>query len=93
MIIVTVKLKTKSEYTTQYYDEFKRVSEEVKAEEGCLEYELYKKEEKSSDFLLFERWKTKGMLEAHLQTSHMTDFIAKTEGWFESKDIKVYDVV
>ena len=92
MIIVTVKSITKSEYTVQYYNEFKSVSEEVKAEDGCLEYELYQKNEKSNEFFLFERWETREKLNAHLKTKHMTEFIANTENWFESKDIKIYEV-
>ena len=92
MVIVTVKSKTKPEFLDQYQNEFKKVSGEVRAEEGCLEYELYQKDIENSEFFLFERWETREMLDAHLKSTHMTDFIAKTEDWFEAKEIKIYEV-
>ena len=92
MIIVTVKSKTKPEFANQYINEFKKVAIEVRAEKGCLEYELYQCGVDQSEFFLFERWESKNALDAHLQTNHMVDFLAKTGEWFDSKDIKVYEV-
>lgn len=91
MIIVTVKSKTKPEYTNKYLKEFKSISLEVRAENGCLEYELYQCGADSSEFFLFERWESKDALDAHLKTRHMTEFISKTQTWFESKNIKIYE--
>lgn len=91
MIIVTVKSKTKPEFSEQYLSEFKKVSVEVMAEKGSIEYELYQKDTQSSEFFLFERWESKDALDAHLKTKHMTEFIAKTEAWFDSKEIKIYE--
>ena len=92
MIIVTVRSKIKPEYTNQYLNEFKKVSIDVRDERGCLEYELYQKNIENSEFFLFERWETREMLDAHLKSTHMNDFIAKTEDWFEAKEIKIYEV-
>jgi len=92
MIIVTVKSKTKPEYSNEYLKEFKRISLEVRAENGCLEYELYQCGADKSEFFLFERWESKEALDAHLKTRHMVEFISKTQEWFKSKDIKIYDV-
>lgn len=92
MIIVTVRSKTKPEFTDQYLNEFKKVAPVVRNEDGCLEYELYQKEHRSSEFFLFERWESKNKLDAHLKTNHMLEFIAKTQDWFESKEIKIYEI-
>ena len=93
MIIVTVKSKTKSEYTDQYLAEFNNVAKDVRKENGCLEYELYQCSANITVFFLFERWESKKALELHLKTNHMLEFIEKTKEWFESKDIKVYEVM
>jgi len=92
MVIVTVHSKTKSEYTGQYVKEFDKVAVEVRAENGCLEYELYQCADEISGFFLFERWESREALDAHLKTKHMVDFLAKTAEWFESKEIKVYSI-
>ncbi|HAF28251.1 MAG TPA: antibiotic biosynthesis monooxygenase [Bacteroidales bacterium] len=93
MIIVTVKSKTKPENTNEYLKEFKNISPEVRAENGCLEYELYPCRADNSEFFLFERWESKEALDAHLKTGHMIEFISKTQDWFESKDIKIYEAL
>lgn len=92
MVIVTVHSKTKPEHTGQYLDEFKKVAIEVRAEKGCLEYELYHCADDRAGFFLFERWESREALDAHLKTTHMIGFLAKTADWFESKDIKVYTI-
>ncbi len=93
MVIVTVKSKTKPEYTEQYLKEFNKTAEEVRKEEGCLEYELYQCGADKTEFFLFERWESKNHVDVHLKTKHMLMFIEKTENWFESKDVQVYEAV
>lgn len=92
MIIVTVKSKTKPEYSDQYLTEFNKTSIEVRQENGCLEYELYQCSANSSEFFLFERWESKNHVDVHLKTKHMIEFLAKTENWFESKEVKIYEI-
>lgn len=92
MIIVTVKSKIKPDYKDLYIKEYKTVAPIVKAEEGCLEYELYHKDPIRFEFFLFERWESREKLDAHLKTKHMVVFIEKTSDWFNSKEIKIYEV-
>lgn len=92
MIIVTVKSKTKPEFKDKYVQEFNLTAKEVRLENGCLEYELYRKDSDSVEFFLFERWESKEHVEVHLKTKHMLEFISKTENWFESKEIKIYEI-
>ncbi len=63
MIIVTVKSKTKLEYIEQYFNVFQEIAKEVRAENGCLEYELYQCGADNTEFFLFERWESKEKLE------------------------------
>jgi quinol monooxygenase YgiN len=92
MVIVTVKSKTKSEYSEQYLKEFNEIAKEVRKENGCLEYELYQCGADKSEFFLFERWESKNHVEIHLKTKHMIEFLGRTENWFESKDVKIYEL-
>lgn len=91
MVIVTVKSKTKPEYTEQYLKELNIIARLVREENGCLEYELYQCGADQTEFFLFERWESKKHVETHLKTKHMLEFLAKTENWFESKDVQIYE--
>ena len=93
MIIVTVKSKTKPEYTDHFFDEFQKIANIVREEKGCLEYELYQCGADNSEFFLFERWESKKYVEVHLKTNHMKEYLAKTESWFESKEVKIYEII
>ena len=91
MIIVTVKYKTKPEFTNKYLNVFNENAAIVRMEKGCLEYELYQCGADRSEFFLFERWESRDQVDVHLQTKHMIEFFAKTENWFESKDVQIYE--
>lgn len=92
MIIVTVKSKLLDKHKEDYMKEFKHIANEVRNENGCLEYELYENNPDNAEFFLFERWESKNHVEVHLKTNHMIQFIAKTERWFESKEVNIYEV-
>ncbi|MCT4588756.1 MAG: antibiotic biosynthesis monooxygenase [Carboxylicivirga sp.] len=93
MIIVTVKASPKSEHKQDFLNSFNAVSETVYQEDGCLEYEIYQKDEVSSDVFLFERWESQAALDAHLATPHMKEFFEKVSPWFEvENDMQTYEV-
>jgi quinol monooxygenase YgiN len=93
MVIVTVKSTAKPKYAEAYQKEFYETAKKVRSEVGCLEYELYQKDPHTNVFFLFERWESKKHVEIHLKTQHMLDFLDKTQDWFESKDVKIYEVL
>jgi quinol monooxygenase YgiN len=93
MIVVTVKASPKGEYKQDFLDAFNKVSPLVYKEEGCLEYEIYQKDDGGNNLFLFERWESKQALDAHLKTKHMQEFFAKTGLWFETEnDMQIYEV-
>lgn len=93
MVIVTVKSNPKPEFKNEFLNEFNNVAQEVRKEEGCIEYEIYQKNPKGTDLFVFERWESREHLDAHLKTNHMTKFFEKTSDWFqEEKELKIYEV-
>lgn len=93
MIIVTVKASPKSEHKQDFLEVFNEVSKIVYQEEGCIEYEIYQKDENSNKLFLFERWESQAALDAHLKTKHMQEFFSKTGSWFDTEnDMQIYEV-
>jgi quinol monooxygenase YgiN len=93
MIIVTVKSNPKVEFKNEFLLEFNKVAQEVRKEKGCIEYEIYQKDQESSNLFVFEKWESRVSLDAHLKTEHMLNFFDKTGEWFASeKELKIYEV-
>lgn len=93
MIIVTVKSNPKPEYKDEFLKAFSEVSKEVHKEEGCIEYQIYQKDNANTDLFVFERWESRAHLDAHLKTVHMAKFFEKTGDWFaDEKELNIYEI-
>jgi quinol monooxygenase YgiN len=93
MIITTVKLFPRKEHKQNFLNAFQEVSAIVYKEEGCIEYEIYPKDDVASDLFIFERWESQLALDRHLKTKHMSDFFAKTATWFEKEnEMQTYQI-
>ncbi|HBB34740.1 MAG TPA: antibiotic biosynthesis monooxygenase [Cyanobacteria bacterium UBA8803] len=68
--------------------------EPTRAEEGCIEYELFQNQADPTDFTFVEEWATGALLDAHLASTHIQAAIAQLEGLLAAApDIRRYDKV
>lgn len=49
----------------------------TRSEEGCINYDLHQGTEDPSEFMLYENWRSKADLDAHLQLPHITTLLEK----------------
>ncbi|TKG93976.1 antibiotic biosynthesis monooxygenase [Puteibacter caeruleilacunae] len=93
MIIVTVKSAPIEGRKEDFLKEFNAITETVRQENGCIEYEIYQKDEQSNILFIFEKWESQEALDAHLATPHMKAFFEKVTPWFDNEnDMSVYEV-
>ena len=52
----------------------------TRAEEGCSNYDLDQDNENPAHFLFYENWKTRELWLAHMDSPHLPDYSAATEG-------------
>ncbi|WP_314245835.1 putative quinol monooxygenase [Streptomyces kutzneri] len=52
---------------------FERLAPVVRAEAGCLQYDLHQVSGEPDRFVLIERWSSQAALEAHDATPHMAE--------------------
>ncbi len=52
---------------------FERLAPLVRAEEGCLQYDMHQVSDDPDRFVLIERWASEGALAAHDATPHMIE--------------------
>lgn len=60
--------------------------EKSRAEEGCLQYDLYQESSDTNTFHLIERWENEQTLAAHKLTPHFDIFKEKLPDVVESKE-------
>ena len=44
---------------------------------GCLNYDLHQSPENPANFMFYENWESKALLDQHLATPHLKTFLAK----------------
>lgn len=49
------------------------------AEPGCIRYNLYRSSADPAVWVLFERWRSEGDLDAHVESEHFRAFLARKD--------------
>lgn len=76
-IHVLVCITTQAGKAHKQIQAFERLAPLVRAEKGCLHYELTQSIEDENQFVLIEKWATMADLQAHDITPHMIEADAK----------------
>ena len=93
MIIVTVVVTTKPEFTDRFIAQMNGLAVTVRSEEGCLAYDLYADPSQADRLFLFEKWASKAALEQHFAQPHMAEHFNLVADWFAGETIMTtYDV-
>ena len=66
----------------------------TRSEEGCINYDLHQGTEDPSEFLLYENWRSKADLDAHLELPHIATLLGKLPELSENGvEITLYEMV
>ena len=60
--------------------ELMKLIDTTRAEEGCINYDLHQDNENPAHFLFYENWASKALWQAHMESQHLKDYLAATEG-------------
>ncbi|SON51965.1 putative quinol monooxygenase [Vibrio tapetis] len=60
--------------------ELLKLIELTRAEEGCINYDLHQDNDNPAHFVFYENWTSRELLQAHLASQHIADYVAATEG-------------
>ncbi len=64
--------------------ELLKLIELTRAEPGCINYNLHQDNENPAHFTFYENWTSSALLQAHLQSKHIADYVAATDGAIET---------
>ena len=52
----------------------------TRAEEGCINYDLYQDNENPAHFTFYENWVSRELWQKHMGNTHLADYMVATEG-------------
>ncbi len=79
-LTVIAKVEIKRGNVERVEKELLKLIDPTRKEEGCLRYELHQDNQNKECFIFVESWENQALLEAHMQSTHLQNFINATEG-------------
>ena len=52
----------------------------TRAEAGCINYDLHQDNTDPARFLFFENWQSRELWQQHMESQHIKDYLAATDG-------------
>jgi len=80
ILTIVARIEAKEEKLNMVKEKVQKLIEPTRQEVGCIQYNLYQDNEKPEVFIFFENWESQALWEAHMQSTHLLDFIKETEG-------------
>jgi quinol monooxygenase YgiN len=72
---------------------FQALVEPTHAEDGCILYALHRGNDDPRRLAFIERWASRELLNAHLESDHVKGVLAVADDLFSESDITVYDAL
>jgi quinol monooxygenase YgiN len=93
-IVVVGSFKINADTEEEALEAFTALVEPTHAEEGCILYALHRGTDDPARLTFIERWESRELLDAHLQSDHVSALLERSdELWGENGEITVYDAV
>jgi quinol monooxygenase YgiN len=93
-VVVVGSFKAQSGKEDEGLEAFKALVAPTHAEDGCILYALHQGSDDPSRLAFVERWESRELLDAHLQSPHVSAILERADELFgDSADIVVYEAV
>ena len=87
------KIKIKSGTEKEFFEKVQPLIKGSRAEDGCIDYGLYKSTEETDLFMMVEQWKDLEIFEKHTASAHFIQFGADASSMMAAElDIQIYPV-
>ena len=93
-VVVVGSFKARPGKEEEALEAFRTLVAPTHAEDGCILYALHRGADDPSRLAFVERWASREQLDAHLESAHVGELLARVEELFgDSADIVVYDAM
>ncbi|GMU84216.1 MAG: hypothetical protein AMXMBFR47_40860 [Planctomycetota bacterium] len=79
-LTIVAVIRTQPQHVDRVKPELLKLVAATRTEAGCLQYDLHQDNSDPARFLFFERWKSRDLWQAHMQTPHLAAYRKATEG-------------
>jgi len=80
ILTLIAKIVAKPEKRELVKSELLKLIPPTRAEEGCINYDLHQDDKNPNLFVFHENWESKALLEEHLASKHIAEYMKATEG-------------
>jgi len=87
-LTLIAKIVAKAEKRELVRSELLKLITPTRAEEGCINYDLHQDNENSNLFIFHENWESKELLQKHLASAHIAEYMKATEDSIEEFTLK-----
>ncbi|CUI16460.1 putative antibiotic biosynthesis monooxygenase [Candidatus Protochlamydia naegleriophila] len=78
MLTVIAKITARQDQVLATKEVLENLVASTLKEEGCRSYELYESIEEKNVFIFHEEWESKELLDRHLASKHIADFVERS---------------
>ena len=82
-LTIVADIKAKPEKVEFVKSELEKLVPVTRAEAGCINYDLHQDKDDPAHFMFYENWESRELWQAHMNSQHLKDFVAATEGAIE----------
>lgn len=92
-LTVIANIKPKPDQIELVKQELLKLIDITRAEKGCINYDLHQDNDNSAHFLFYENWESRELWQEHMNTQHLKDYLAATDGAIEEFTINEMTVI
>jgi quinol monooxygenase YgiN len=86
-VVIIAKITAKESQESFIKDELMKLIPPTKEEEGCVSYSLNQHAIDPTNFFFVEKWKSKELWQKHMDSDHIQNFKAASDGKLENFDV------
>jgi quinol monooxygenase YgiN len=91
---VHVVFNIKPEFREQFHEVIlKQAKNSLTREDWCHQFDVAVDPEKPNSFMLYETYDDRDAFAKHRETDHFAEFNSSINGWVESKEVAVWDIL
>ncbi len=82
-LTIVANIKAKPDSIDLVKTALEKLIDITRAEKGCLQYDLHQDNDNPAYFLFYENWESRELWQVHMNSKHLQDYLAATEGAVE----------
>ena len=93
LLTVVATIIAKKEYIKEVGIHLTKLLFPTRSEDGCVDYDLYHSIDNPRIYIFYENWESKGHLDAHLKSKHITSCMNNINHMIEKLDVHELKIV